>query len=293
MSGNRCLPSYLPLEDRVKRCCVRCWLRSDVDPVKKTTSGSPRHVPRLQTLKSWLTEHSLLQPTDFMKTSVFIAVYFTLLSILTPLSAEVGHPPGMLGVAVDEVLKTHVAELSLPGEYGARVTDVGPGSPADEANLEVGDVIVSYNGVRVESARAFQRMVRETPAGRQVELRLIRKGQAALAQPVLGEGRRPAPVASAPTQAPKSLGVWIESIAPAVGQYLGLENGVGVIVREVKTESAAEVAGIEARDVLTHIGETPIKGPETVASTLESLGVPLATFTLIRGTETLDVTVRF
>jgi S1-C subfamily serine protease len=87
--------------------------------------------------------------------------------------------------------------------------------------------------------------------------------------------------------------VWIESIAPAVGQYLGLDEGVGVIVREVQKDSAAAAAGIQARDVLTHIGSTPIDGPEAVANTLETLGVPLATFTLIRGNETLEIPVRF
>ena len=228
-----------------------------------------------------------------MKRSALSALFAFLFTSALPVIAEIGHPPGMLGVAVDEVLADHVSELSLPGEYGARVTDVGPGSPAARANLQPGDVIVSYNGIRVESARAFQRMVRETPAGRQVELRLIRDGKAVLVQPVLGQGRRQTAIVAQSTQAPKSLGVWIESIAPAVGQYLGLDNGVGVIVREVQDGSSAETAGIQAKDVLTHIGDQPIQSPESVANTLETLGVPMATFTLIRGTETLDVTVRF
>ena len=200
----------------------------------------------------------------------------------------------MLGVAVDEVVESHVAQLSLPGEYGARVTNVGPGSPAEQAGLQSQDVIVSYNGIRVESARSFQRMVLETPAGRKVELRIIRAGEAVLCQPTLGEGRLPSSAfAAIPTQAPRNLGVWIESVAPAVGQYLGLEEGVGVIVREVQQDSAASAAGIQAKDVLTHIGQQPIASAESVAETLRALGVPLATFTLIRGTETLEVTVRF
>jgi serine protease Do len=228
-----------------------------------------------------------------MKRASLLSVSALLFSILLPLSAEVGHPPGMLGVAVDEVLKSHVSDLSLPGEYGARVTNVGPGSPAEDAGLQPADVIVSYNGVRVESARAFQRMVRETPAGRKVELRLIRSGNAVLVQPVLGEGRRVSTSIANATQAPKSLGVWIESIAPAVGQYLGLDSGVGVIVREVKEGSAAALSGIQAKDVLTHIGKEPITSPESVANTLETLGVPVATFTLIRGNETLEIPVHF
>lgn len=211
----------------------------------------------------------------------------------TLLHADVGHPPGMLGVAVDEVLAEHVTELSLPGEFGARVINLGPGSPAETAGLLPGDVIAFYNGIRVESARAFQRMVRETPAGRKVELRVIRSGSAILVQPVLGEGAAKVPVVTAASAAPRSLGVWIESIAPAVGQYLGLEEGVGVIVREVKAGSSADQAGILAKDVLTHIGTTPIKGPDSVSTTVSGLSVPLATFTVIRGSETLELPVRF
>lgn len=224
-----------------------------------------------------------------MKKTLFPAVFILLLCGRSAFS-EIGHPPGMLGVAVDEVLTSHVKDLSLPGEYGARVTNVGPGSPAEQVGMQSADVVVSYNGIRVESARAFQRMVLETPAGRQVELRVIRNGTATLLQPVLGEGRMPT---SVPTQARRSLGVWIESIAPAVGQYLGLEDGVGVIVREVQEGSPAAAAGIQAKDVLIQIGDQQITDPETVSQTLETLYVPLAAFTLIRGTEVIDLNVRF
>ena len=223
-----------------------------------------------------------------------LASLFALICLLNtaPLLADVGHPPGMLGLAVDEVLPAHVEELSLPGEFGARVVNLGPGSPAEAADLRPGDVVVYYNGIRVESARAFQRMVRETPAGRKVELRVIREGSAILIQPTLGEGAREIPTVTA-AAAPRSLGVWIESIAPAVGQYLGLDEGVGVIVREVQAGSAADQAGIKAQDVLTHIGTNPIKSPEGVNTTIKGLSVPLAKFTVIRGSETLEISVRF
>lgn len=61
-------------------------------------------------------------------------------------------------------------------EPGAVVKDVRPDTPAAKAGLQAGDVIVRYQGDRVESAAALARMVRETPAGRRVELDVSRHG---------------------------------------------------------------------------------------------------------------------
>jgi S1-C subfamily serine protease len=59
---------------------------------------------------------------------------------------------------------------------GAVVKDVRPDTPAAKAGLQPGDVIVRYQGDRVEGAAALARMVRETPAGRHVEIEVERNG---------------------------------------------------------------------------------------------------------------------
>jgi predicted metalloprotease with PDZ domain len=59
---------------------------------------------------------------------------------------------------------------------GAVVKDIQPDTPAAKAGLQPGDVIVRYQGDRVESAAALARMVRETPSGRHVEMDVRRAG---------------------------------------------------------------------------------------------------------------------
>ncbi|MGE3800584.1 MAG: PDZ domain-containing protein, partial [Candidatus Kapaibacterium sp.] len=76
----------------------------------------------------------------------------------------------------DEVTKELVEKLSLPGEYGAHVIDIAEGSAAEKAGLQKEDVIVGYNGSRVESMAQLRRMVGETPVGRTVALKVIRNG---------------------------------------------------------------------------------------------------------------------
>jgi len=76
-------------------------------------------------------------------------------------------------------------------EPGAVVKDVQPDTPAAKAGLQPGDVIVRYQGERVEGAAALARMVRETPVGRHVELDVQRGGSVQKLSATLDKGGMP------------------------------------------------------------------------------------------------------
>lgn len=81
-----------------------------------------------------------------------------------------------LGVGVAEISSERARTLNLREEYGVEITHVDQDSPADKAGLKSGDVVQQYNGQRVEGIEQFQRLVRETPAGRTVKLEVVRNG---------------------------------------------------------------------------------------------------------------------
>jgi len=83
---------------------------------------------------------------------------------------------GQLGVALEDVGAEDVARLKLAGERGARVTEVHEGSAAEKAGIKDGDVILQFGGDQVRSAAQLARLVRETPAGRKVEVEVSREG---------------------------------------------------------------------------------------------------------------------
>src|SRR5688572_22940030 len=81
-----------------------------------------------------------------------------------------------LGIGVVEITPERAKELNLKEEHGVEITRVADDSPAAKAGLKAGDVVLEYNGQRVEGVDQFMRLVRETPPGRDVRLSLSRGG---------------------------------------------------------------------------------------------------------------------
>ena len=81
-----------------------------------------------------------------------------------------------LGVGVAEITAERAKALKLKEERGVEITRVEENSPAAKAGLKVGDVVLEYNGQRIEGTEQFIRMVRETPPERQARLTVSREG---------------------------------------------------------------------------------------------------------------------
>jgi membrane-associated protease RseP (regulator of RpoE activity) len=95
-----------------------------------------------------------------------------------------------LGVELDEVDKNEVARLKLSEERGAVVRHVEDGSPAAKAGLLKDDVVLEFQGEKVQSASQLARLVRETPPGRTVTIAVGRGGATQRLSATLGEGGR-------------------------------------------------------------------------------------------------------
>src|ERR1700728_3681027 len=81
---------------------------------------------------------------------------------------------GWLGVEIGEVNAEKAKDLKLAEGRGVEVVDVEPDSPAAKAGLKEHDVITRYDGQAVEGMVQFRRLVRETPAGRNISLTISR-----------------------------------------------------------------------------------------------------------------------
>ena len=80
--------------------------------------------------------------------------------------------------------------LRLKEEHGVEITRLEDDSPASKAGLRVTDVVLEYNGQRVEGIEQFVRLVRETPAGREVKMLISREGGLQTISAVIGSKRK-------------------------------------------------------------------------------------------------------
>jgi serine protease Do len=200
-----------------------------------------------------------------------------------------------LGVGVADINAERVKALKLKEERGVEVTRVEDNSPATKAGLKVGDVVLDYNGQRVEGTAQFQRMVRETPADRQLRLLISRDGatqtvtaaigqrnanvlgmyadsyksQMDRLQQNLGQLKIPDTPRALMSWRSGALGVEAEALSDQLAAYFGVKEGV--LVRSVAKDSAAEKAGIKTGDVITKVGETKVTTPSEVTQTIRGL----------------------
>jgi serine protease Do len=174
-------------------------------------------------------------------------------------------------------------ELRLPETSGVEVTLVRAGSPAEVAGVKAGDVVAEYNGETVESIEQFSRLVRETPPGRPVKLRIVRNGTSQVLTAkieAIAASERPGPISPRRAQAqarqdvPRSLMTWRSPMLgvdsePLFGQlavYFGVSEAV--LVRAVVPGSPAEKAGLKAGDVIMRVGKQTVTTPAEITARL-------------------------
>jgi len=183
---------------------------------------------------------------------------------------------GYLGVSIEEVSAEKAKELKLAVERGVYIREVSEDSPAAKAGLKAGDVIIEFNGQRVEGTVQFRRMVRETPAGRTVQLAVWRDGRSQNLSVQLGSAREhvtrgmrisppdihiemPHFEAFGMVGRTPLLGIQADDISGQLGSYFGVPDGEGILVREVREDSPAAKAGLKAGDVIIKVDGDRVK----------------------------------
>ena len=227
---------------------------------------------------------------------------------------------GYLGVGGVEVTSEKVKALGLKEESGVLVSSVTEDGPAAKAGIKEGDVVLEFNGAPVQGTVQFQRMVGETPPGRQVKLTIWRNGASQTIVATIGERKgniatmmpdqerrwtfempdQPFPrmpelnmprfETVSPTPA---LGIYGESLSDneQLAEFFGVTDGV--LVRSVRKGSAAEKAGIKAGDVITKVDDSKVNSAGDITRALRDLRGKKSscTVTVVRNKKEMPIAV--
>jgi serine protease Do len=211
-----------------------------------------------------------------------------------------------LGVDIADVSAERLGELKLKEEHGAEITMVDQDAPAGKAGLHEHDVILTLNGAPVESAAQLRRMIKETPPGRVVTLGISRDGQAQTIKVQLADRNKsmawepksfeykyempkmPAmpdfemPVSVVVVHSVARSGLMVENITPQLGDFFGVKDGNGVLVRSVEKASRGERGGFRAGDVVVKVNGQAVHDTSDFSHALRSSSGGTATVTVIR-----------
>ncbi|HYG99698.1 MAG TPA: PDZ domain-containing protein [Terriglobales bacterium] len=188
-----------------------------------------------------------------------------------------------LGIGGQDLTPERANALKAKEARGIEVIAVDQDSPAGKAGIRDGDVIVSFDGKRTDDYDHLRRLMHDTAPGKVVKVGVLRNGSPMTFNVTIAKRDATAwawapgtkieiprvPMPDIPRmdfdvpsftvlQFSARNGVVVEDLTPQLGEFFGVKDGEGVLVRSVNRGSAAESAGLKAGDVIVRAGKDRI-----------------------------------
>ena len=203
---------------------------------------------------------------------------------------------GYLGVGIQPVDSQLAEQFNVSVNHGAIVTQVMPNSPAAEAKLQPGDVIVNLNGKAVETPRNLQGIVEQLDLGKAYPLHVLRDGKTVELSIKVVEMPKdftvPASLqkeeqSSAPkTESFDELGLEVQDLNADLAKQLGFAEDVqGVVISSVKDDSPAANSGLRTGMVVEKVASKKVTTAAEFRDALKGVSVEKGVLLLIRSTQ--------
>ena len=192
-----------------------------------------------------------------------------------------------LGVHIADITPEVANSLKLNDVNGVVVQSIDHDGPACKAGIKNNDVIVSVGGTKIRNTEQMVDVMSGLPAGSVANIAIVRDGKAENVKVTLGSRKTwmtpnaapmpnssmaksfvaPMPPVAFPsdvevplmTPASARRGIVVEGLTPQLGEFFGVPNGQGVLVRNVQRGSLGANAGLKAGDVIIKIDGQPIR----------------------------------
>jgi serine protease Do len=208
--------------------------------------------------------------------------------IMTSLLEDGRVQRGWLGVQMQELDGDLAKSLEAEGSHGVLIADVGAGTPAEKGGLKAGDVIEQFDGVKIDSMGRLRTEVARRPAGKRVELNVLRQGRDRSLSVTLGEqpadlfarqklSREPGPQSDDLRDGGVLDGLRVRGLDElddgAIAKYR-VDDSIkrGAVVVDVEAGSPAARAGLHPGDVIIELNRKPVTGGEGFRKQYEASG---------------------
>jgi len=174
---------------------------------------------------------------------------------------------GWLGVSIQRITPEIAQALGLEKNQGALVSSVVEGSPAAQAGVQAGDVIVDFAGERIDDSSKLPAIVARTEVGKNVNMTVLRDKKRMPLSVKIAELKEEEVVASAPQSG--NLGMTVQNMTPELAKTLGLNRAEGVVITSVEPQSTAAEAGLQRGDVILEVDRKKISNAAELRKTLD------------------------
>lgn len=168
---------------------------------------------------------------------------------------------GWLGVTIQDLPEDLADYFGIKNKKGALVTDVLEGDPADRAGIQLKDIIIEVNGIKIESSRSLLKTIAAIGVGETVNIKVLRGGAVRTLKVKIGKRPESTKIAQVEPESinKNGLGITISGIDGEIAERLNLNEQSGVIVIGVDSGSKADRAGIEVDDIIKEINHKEIR----------------------------------
>jgi serine protease Do len=172
---------------------------------------------------------------------------------------------GWLGVRIQVVTQEIADSLGMKEAIGALVADVNENRPAQKAGLKDGDVIIEFNGIKIDTMRKLPKVVGEAPVGKAANIKIWRDKKVLSKTVVLGrleetaefkEKQVPAKVADTSVE---SLGIKVRNLNEKDMAARKIKDKNGVIIQEVDINGPMSDAAVNVGDIIIALQNKKIK----------------------------------
>ncbi len=172
---------------------------------------------------------------------------------------------GWLGVRIQEVTKEIAEVEKLKKPSGALVASVGENSPADQAGVKAGDIILEFDGKKINTMRTLPKVVASTEVGKSVELKIWRNKKLISKRLILGRLESSEEFKEKKTKVVKKA-VDIDKLKIAVREINNEDissrkldkKTIGVVITEISNRSPL-INLLSVNDIIIEVQKTPIK----------------------------------
>ena len=167
---------------------------------------------------------------------------------------------GWLGVMIQHVTADLAKEFGLERPYGALVGEVMKDSPADEAGIKQGDIIIAFMGKEINQMSELPAMVAQTKVGVKADLTILRKGVRQVISVKIGKlDEEQAGSGGGKSQVSEKLGLTLQELTPELAKTMNIKDDKGLIVSDVAPGSAAAMNGIKRGAIILEINQKPVQ----------------------------------